>query len=176
MVNGRLCSTYSVPTWLLLGPSPPWPLLKLGPTPPPPPPKREVQYKVLSRGRILGYNCEKNLFTVSSTSGVYSPPLDFLDSCSLDLRFRKKENLIENHNPYGFRNLYKTINHLIQTQVSSWIAFCRKPKPKVETSILRNLKIMPRNLNEIVLHEFGLCTLFRIPFIIQHLRKNLIWC
>ncbi len=30
------------------------------------------------------------------------------------------------------------------------IAFCRKGKTNVETPSLRNLKIMPRNLNEIL--------------------------
>ncbi len=38
-----------------------------------------------------------------------------------------------------------------KTQVCTWKAFCRKAKTKVKASSLRNLKIMPRNLNEIVL-------------------------
>jgi len=36
------------------------------------------------------------------------------------------------------------------TQVCSWIAVCRKQKTKVETSSLRNLEIMPKNLKESV--------------------------
>ncbi len=38
-----------------------------------------------------------------------------------------------------------------KTLVCSLIAFCRKAKTKVEISSVRNRKIMPRNLNEIVL-------------------------
>jgi hypothetical protein len=95
------------------------------------------------------------LFTVTSTSGFYSPALDFLDLRFLQfgLRFRKKENLIENHPPppHGFRNPYKNSVNEENSSLIMNIAFCTKPKPKVETSRLRNLKSMPRNLNEIVL-------------------------
>ncbi len=53
---------------------------------------------------------------------------------------------------------------MYKTQVGSWIAFRKKAETKVETSCLRNLKIMPRNLNEIVLS----CILFisgqKMPF------------
>ncbi len=38
-----------------------------------------------------------------------------------------------------------------KTHVCSWIAFCRKARTKVETSSLRNFKIMPKNLNAILL-------------------------
>ncbi len=40
---------------------------------------------------------------------------------------------------------------LKKTQVYSWRASSRNAKTKVETASLRNLKIMPRNLNEIEL-------------------------
>jgi hypothetical protein len=36
------------------------------------------------------------------------------------------------------------------TQVCSWVAVCRKQKTKVETSSLRTLEIMPKNLKESV--------------------------
>jgi hypothetical protein len=108
------------------------------------------------RGRILGRNWDKNLktfssklYTVTSTNGFYSPPLVFLE-----LRFRKEENLIENFTPlppYGFRIHTKKINQSRKLKFVHEIAFCRKQKPKVPTSSLRNLKIMPRNFNKIVL-------------------------
>jgi hypothetical protein len=50
---------------------------------------------------------------------------------------------------YGFRNPYRTINQENSSVFMNNI--CRKAKTKVETSSLGNLKIMPRNLNEIVL-------------------------
>jgi hypothetical protein len=55
------------------------------------------------------------------------------------------------YHPYGFINQKQSMQ---KTQVCSWrafIHFIEKLKTKVETSSLRNLKIMPRNLNEIVL-------------------------
>ncbi len=77
-------------------------------------------------------------YSFTSSSGFYfTPHLVFLDlrfiHYSLDLRFRKEKNLKEK-----------------QTKIQV-CSFCGKAKPKVETSNLRNLKTMPRNLDEIVL-------------------------
>ncbi len=56
------------------------------------------------------------------------------------------------YHPCGFRNQFKLINQWRQPKFEcSWIAFCRKAKTKAETSVLRNPKIMPSNLNKIVL-------------------------
>jgi hypothetical protein len=77
----------------------------------------------------------------------------------LDLRFRTEENLIEPLiplPPYGFRNPNEKITE--ENSNLFIIAFCRKTKPKVETSSLRDLKIMPRNLSKLYFHEFGLLT------------------
>ncbi len=68
------------------------------------------------------------------TRGFYSPPLVFISiAWNWDLVRRKTKQKSRK-----------------KTQVCSWIALRRKPKPKVETSSLRNLKIMPRNPSKIV--------------------------
>ncbi len=79
------------------------------------------------------------LFTVTSiladfTPHLWFPGLEISTDCTWDLGI-----LTEKHTPYGFRN----------HSINQWIAFCRKPKTKAETLSLRNLKIMPINLNEI---------------------------
>jgi hypothetical protein len=68
---------------------------------------------------------------------------------------RKEENLTENrpYHPYGVRN---PINEEYSSLFMNSIWW--KAKTKVETSSLRNLKILSRNLNEIVLSDFHLCS------------------
>ncbi len=92
-------------------------------------------------------------YSQSALLADFTPQLWFpwaWDFYSLDLRFRKEKNQIENHTHFDFQ---KSIQINEENLICSWRAFCRKPKPKVETSSsnLRNLKIMPINLNEIVL-------------------------
>ncbi len=67
---------------------------------------------------------------------------------------RKEGNLTENHTT----PMVSEIQSMKKIQVCSWIAFGGKAKTKVETSSLRNLKILSRNLNEIVLSDFHLCS------------------
>jgi hypothetical protein len=64
---------------------------------------------------------------------------------------QNKEKLTENYTIPLVSEIYTTKSINEKTQVCSWIAFCRKAKTKEETSSLRNLKNIPRNLNEIVL-------------------------
>ncbi len=75
----------------------------------------------------------------------------------IEIRIASKEGKPDTK-PYhlyeGFRNDEKSIQNnqsIKKTQVCSCIVLCRKAKSEVETSSLRNLKIMPRNINEIVL-------------------------
>ncbi len=64
---------------------------------------------------------------------------------------RKEENLTENHTNPMFSEIHTKLS-IDQESLSIFMyRFFRKAKSKVETSSLRNLKIMPRNLNEIVL-------------------------
>ncbi len=64
----------------------------------------------------------------------------------------KEKTLTENRdNHYGFRNSYKIINQWRKLKLFHEVASRRKVKTKMEISNLRNLKIMPRNLSEIVL-------------------------
>jgi hypothetical protein len=67
---------------------------------------------------------------------------------------RKEENLTENHATPTVSEIYT--NKSINEENSSLFnvheyALCRMAKTRVETSSLRNINIMPRNLNEIVL-------------------------
>ncbi len=65
---------------------------------------------------------------------------------------QKEENLTENHTTPMVSEIYiQNSQSMKKTQVCSWIAFCRKTKANVETSGLTNLKVICRNLNEIVL-------------------------
>jgi hypothetical protein len=68
-------------------------------------------------------------------------------STAWNLRLRKQEH---ERKPYTLMvsdiDTKQSINE--ETQVCS---FCGKTKPKIETSSLRNLTVMPRNLNKVVL-------------------------
>jgi hypothetical protein len=55
---------------------------------------------------------------------------------------------------YSFQKSIQNNQPMKKTQVCSELEFCKNTKTNVETSSLRNLKIMPRN--EIVCHEFHL--------------------
>jgi hypothetical protein len=64
---------------------------------------------------------------------------------------RKEENLTENHATPMVSDIYTKNQSMKKNKVYPWKAFCRKTKTKRETSNLRNLKIIPRKLNDIVL-------------------------
>ncbi len=53
--------------------------------------------------------------------------------------------------PLWFQKSIQSNQSMKTTQVCLWIAFCRKTKTKLDSSSLRNLKIIPRNLYEILL-------------------------
>ncbi len=102
------------------------------------------------RGRILGRNWEKNLKTFPPCS-LQSPLLaDFTPhlwfswfSWIWDLERRKTWKAYP-PSTLWFQKSIRNNESMKKTQVCSWIAFCRKPKPMVETSSLRNIKIMSK--------------------------------
>ncbi len=55
------------------------------------------------------------------------------------------------YHPFSFINLYKTIKQWKKLKFfhEYWIALCREAKKKAEPSSLGDLKILPRNRNEI---------------------------
>jgi hypothetical protein len=72
---------------------------------------------------------------------------------------QKEENLTEN-----YTTPLVSESNANQKSILFIIAFFRRAKPKVETASLRNLKVMPRDLNEI---EFLL-----IPFQVKILHYS----
>ncbi len=98
-----------------------------------------------NRGRILGRNWDKNLdfSTQSPLLADFTPHLWFSTIWTWGLERRKPDRKLY---PLWFRKPYKTINHWRILKFFQWIVYCRKPKQKVETSSLRNLKIMPKNV------------------------------
>ncbi len=70
---------------------------------------------------------------------------------------RKEENLTENHTTPMFSEIHTKLS-IDEGSLSIFMnSFFRKAKSKVETSSLRNLKIMSRNLNEILLARNFIC-------------------
>ena len=61
-----------------------------------------------------------------------------------------KQSRKHDRKPLWFQKFIQNNQSMKKTQVCSCIAPCRKAKTKVETSILRTLEIMPRNLNPTV--------------------------
>ncbi len=63
----------------------------------------------------------------------------------------KDENLTESHTSLMVWEIHRKQSIIEENSSGSWITFYIKAKTKVETSRLRNLKIMPKNLTEIAL-------------------------
>ncbi len=66
--------------------------------------------------------------------------------------YRRRKTWHKTLPPLWFQKYIQNNQPMKKTQVCLWIEFSRKAYMKVETSSLRNLKIMPRNLNEMYFH------------------------
>ncbi len=120
-------------------------------------------------GRILGRIWDKNFktflacYSQSALLANFPPQLWFSwtwDFHSLDLGFRKEENLIENHIPLWFQKSIQNNQSMKKIQICSLSGFCRNPKPKVETWNQKISTLCPETSSKLHFHEFGLWTIF----------------